>query len=104
MPLIAMGREAHHPSLDERLAKPPPAPGNPTPLEAMAHQSGTPGGKKLHAPRKQVPEPVFGIIRSVPGFRQFPPRGIDRVRGKAVQRYEIATRVPRFSMPARAAR
>jgi hypothetical protein len=82
VPLIAMGREAHHPSLDERFAKAPPAPKNPTPLQAMAHQLQTPGGKKLYALRKQVPEPVFGIIKSVLGFRQFLLRGIDRVRGE----------------------
>jgi hypothetical protein len=82
VPLIAMGREAHHPSLDERFAKAPPAPENPTPLEAMAHQLQTPDGKKLYALRKQVPEPVFGIIKSVLGFRQFLLRWIDRVRGE----------------------
>ena len=82
VPLIAMGREAHHPSLDQRFAKAPPAPENPTPLEAMAHQLQTPDGKKLYALRKQVPEPVFGIIKSVLGFRQFLLRGIDRVRGE----------------------
>jgi transposase len=82
VPLIAMGREAHHPSLDERFAEAPPAPENPTPLEAMAYQLQTPGGKKLYALRKQVPEPVFGIIKSVLGFRQFLLRGIDRVRGE----------------------
>lgn len=81
-PLIAMGREAHHPSLDERFAKAPPAPETPTPLEAMTYQLQTPGGKKLYALRKQVPEPVFGIIKSVLGFRQFLLRGIDRVRGE----------------------
>ena len=30
------GREAHHPSLGERFAEAPPAPENPTPVEAMA--------------------------------------------------------------------
>jgi hypothetical protein len=29
-----------------------------------------------------VPEPVFGIIKSVLGFRQFLLRGLDRVRGE----------------------
>ena len=82
VPLIAVGRDAHHPSLDERFAKAPPAPENPTPLEAMTYQLQTPGGKKLYALRKQVPEPVFGIIKSVLGFRQFLLRGIDRVRGE----------------------
>ena len=81
-PLIAMGRDAHHPSLDERFAAPPPPPLNPTPLAAMEHRLKTPDGKKLYALRKQMPEPVFGIIKSVLGFRQFLLRGLDRVRGK----------------------
>jgi hypothetical protein len=37
----------------------------------MAHRLKTPDGKKLYALRKQTPEPVFGIIKSVLGFRQF---------------------------------
>src|SRR5665254_3677 len=35
-PLIAMGRQPHHPPLAERFADTPPAPENPTPVEAMA--------------------------------------------------------------------
>ena len=67
-PVIAMGREAHHPSLDERFAGPPPSPPkDPTPLAAMDHHLKTPEGKKLYALRKQTPEPVFGIIKSVLG-------------------------------------
>ena len=81
-PVIAMGREAHHPSLDERFAGPPPPPRDPTPLEAMDHRLKTPGGKKRYALRKQTPEPVFGIIKSVLGFRQFLLRGLDNVRGE----------------------
>jgi transposase len=81
-PLIAMGRETHHPSLAERFAEAPPPPEDPTPLEAMAHRLQTPDGKRLYALRKQIPEPVFGIIKSVLGFRQFLLRGIDRVRGE----------------------
>ena len=81
-PLIAIGREGHHPSLKERFAEPPPPPENPTAVEAMAHRLKTPEGKKLYALRKQVPEPVFGIIKSVLGFRQFLLRGLDQVRGE----------------------
>ena len=81
-PVIAMGREAHHPSLDERFAEPPPPPQNPTPLEAMVHRLKTPEGKKRYALRKQTSEPVFGIIKSVLGFRQFLLRGLDQVRGE----------------------
>jgi hypothetical protein len=81
-PLIAMGRQPHHPSLDERFADAPTPPKNPTPVEAMAHRLKTPKGKKLYGLRKQMPEPVFGIIKSVLGFRQFLLRGIDQVRGE----------------------
>ena len=81
-PVIAMGREAHHPSLDERFAEPPPAPENPTALEAMAYRLKTLEGRKLYAVRKQTPEPVFGIIKSVLGFRQFLLRGLEKVRGE----------------------
>ncbi len=81
-PLIATGREPHHPSLNERFADAPPAPEAPTPVEAMAHRLKTPEGKALYALRKQVPEPVFGIIKSVLGFRQFLLRGLNQVRGE----------------------
>jgi len=42
----------------------------------------TPEGRKLYALRKQTPEPVFGIIKSVMGFRQFHLRGLDKVKGE----------------------
>ena len=81
-PLLATGRQPHHPSLAERLAAPPPAPENPTPVEAMAHRLATPEGKTLYGLRKQTPEPVFGIIKSVMGFRQFLLRGLAKVRAE----------------------
>jgi len=81
-PLIAMGREPHHPSLAERFADAPPPPDAPTPLNTMAHRLKTPEGKKLYGLRKHTPEPVFGIIKSALGFRQFLLRGLDHVRGE----------------------
>jgi transposase len=81
-PLIAMGREPHHPSWRARFADPPPAPDNPTPLAAMRHRLATPDGQRLYALRKQTPEPVFGIIKSVIGFRQFSLRGLAKVTGE----------------------
>jgi hypothetical protein len=81
-PLIAPGRQTHHPSLGDRFAGAPPAPDNPTPVEAMVHRLKTPEGKTLDALRKHTPEPVFGIIKSVLGFRQFLLRGLDNVRGE----------------------
>jgi hypothetical protein len=81
-PLIALGRDAHHQSLRERFADAPPPPENPTPVEAMAHRLQTPEGKKLYAKRKHTPEPVFGIIKSVLGFRQFLLRGLEKVKAE----------------------
>ena len=81
-PLLALGRTPHHPSLAERFAAAPPVPQDPTPLEAMAHRLATPEGKKLYGLRKHTPEPVFGIIKSVLGFRQFLLRGLAKVRGE----------------------
>ena len=81
-PLIAVGREPHHPSWRERFAAPPPEPEHPTAVERMAWRLRTPQGKKLYGLRKQTPEPVFGIIKSVMGFRQFLLRGLDKVRGE----------------------
>ena len=80
-PVIAMGRQPHHPPLAERFEKAAAA-DNPTPVEAMAHRLKTPAGRALYALRKQTPEPVFGIIKSVLGFRQFLLRGLDNARGE----------------------
>jgi Transposase DDE domain len=81
-PLIAMGRQPHHPPLSERFVQAPKAPQSPTPVQAMAHRLSTAQGRKLYALRKQIPEPVFGIVKSVMGFRQFMLRGLDQVRGE----------------------
>jgi hypothetical protein len=42
----------------------------------MAHRLATPEGKRLYALRKQTPEPVFGIIKSV---RTHPAKGAFRL-------------------------
>ena len=81
-PLIAMGRQPHHPPVSQRFCDDPLAPANPTPVEAMAHRLKTREGRDLYALRKQTPEPVFGIIKSVMGFRQFLLRRMDKVRGE----------------------
>ena len=81
-PLIALGRERHHRSWRERFAQAPPAPEQPTPLQAMVHRLATPEGRQAYALRKHTPEPVFGIIKSVIGFRQFSLRGLDKVKGE----------------------
>ncbi len=81
-PMIAMGRQPHHLPLAERFEATPEAPQHPTPVEAMAHRLKTPAGRALYALRKQMPEPVFGIIKSALGFRQFSLRGLAGARGE----------------------
>ena len=81
-PLIAPGRERHHRSWKDRFAEAPPEPVKPTALQAMLHRLATPEGRKAYALRKQTPEPVFGIIKSVMGFRQFSLRGLEKVKGE----------------------
>jgi len=48
----------------------------------MAHRLGTQAGRTLYGRRKQTVEPVFGIIKSVMGFRQFHLRGLEKVKGE----------------------
>jgi transposase len=82
-PLIAMGRSRHHLSWKQRFAATPkPPPNSATSLQKMAHRLKTPRGRKLYALRKQTPEPVFGIIKSVMGYRQCLLRGLESVKGE----------------------
>ena len=81
-PLIPPGRQRHHLCWKERFAQPPPVPQEPTALQAMVHRLATPEGRQIYGLRKQTPEPVFGIIKSVLGFRQFHLRGLDKVKGE----------------------
>ena len=82
-PLIATGRTPHHQSWKQRFAAAPKTPPeSATALQKMAYRLKTPRGRKLYALRKQTPEPVFGIIKSVMGFRQFSMRGLEKVRGE----------------------
>jgi len=51
-------------------------------LLAMQEKLRTDAGRALYAKRKQTVEPVFGIIKSVMGFRQFLLRGLEKVSGE----------------------
>jgi transposase len=79
-PLIAVSREGHHPDWRERFTEPEPPANDATPVERMKHTLKTKAGRALYALRKQTVEPVFGIIKSVMGFRQFLMRGLDNVQ------------------------
>ena len=82
-PLIAVGRCPHHLTWKQRFAAAPKSPpDSATPMQKMAHRLRTPLGRKLYALRKQTPEPVFGIIKSVMGYRQCLLRGLENVKGE----------------------
>jgi transposase len=81
-PLIALGREAHHLSLDERFGPDTPEPDTDDPVAKMAWRLKTKPGRARYAKRKSTVEPVFGIIKHVMGFRQFSLRGLAAVAGE----------------------
>ncbi len=79
---IAVKRESHHPSLMERFQEPPPLSDAANAVDTMKHRLRTKAGTAVYAMRKSTIEPVFGIIKSVMGFRQFLLRGLDAVKGE----------------------
>lgn len=81
-PLIAMARDQHHPHWSERHSEPAPLAKDATATQTMAHTLKTKAGRALYALRKQTIEPIFGIIKSVMGFRQFSLRGLELVSGE----------------------
>jgi len=81
-PYIPEGRQDHNEPLHERFAADPPAPEQPSSVDAMAHRLKTHDGKAIYAQRKSTVETVFGIIKQVQGFRQFLLRGLDAVSGE----------------------
>ena len=81
-PLIAVARDEHHPGWRARHSEAAPPQPNATTAQTMSHRLKTKAGRALYALRKQTVEPVFGIIKSVLGFRQFSLRGLDKVRGE----------------------
>jgi len=91
-PLIAVGRETHYPNWRERFTEPEPLATDATPVERMKHTLKTKAGRALYALRKQTVEPVFGIIKSVLGFRQFLMRGLENVQTE----WTLVSRVRQF--------
>ena len=81
-PLLAAGREAHHPHWEDRFTEPAPLNEPASALERMKHRLKTRRGRKLYGLRKQTVEPVFGIIKSVMRFRQFLLRGLAGAQGE----------------------
>ena len=81
-PLLSVARQDHHPHWRERFTEPPALGEDATAMQAMAHRLATKAGRAAYALRKQTVEPVFGIIKSVMGFRQFSLRGLRKVSGE----------------------
>ena len=81
-PLIAVGRGEHHPGWRDRFTEPEPLADGACAVEAMKHKLKTRAGRAAYALRKQTVEPVFGIIKSVMGFRPFLLRGLENVRNE----------------------
>ena len=78
----ALERKNHHRSvadLEQKEEPPGPAAGASV-SEVMKHRLATLEGKKKYKLRQQTVEPVFGIIKSVLGFRRFLLRGVEKVK------------------------
>ena len=81
-PYIAVDRQSHNQSLWDRFREPPPLPDDADAVTRMEHRLKTVAGKAVYAARKRTIEPVFGIIKSVMGFRSFLLRGFEAVQGE----------------------
>jgi len=83
IPLLACGREAHHPSPEARFTDAGEAPAaTASAVTRMRHRLKTAEGKAIYTKRKSTVEPVFGVIKQVMGFRQFLLRGLEAVTGE----------------------
>jgi transposase len=71
---IAVARTPHHRSIVETFPR-GRIPDHLTVKERMQRKLKTKKGKRIYALRKTLPEPVFGQIKQVMGFRQFSLRG-----------------------------
>jgi hypothetical protein len=79
----AVEKKEHHRTVSdlEKEGRPGEVPRRSQPMgEVMKHRLQTAAGKAKYKLRQQTVEPVFGIIKSVLGFRQFLLRGKEKVR------------------------
>jgi transposase len=76
-----LDKTSHHRTVAdlEKQAEPEPPPTEASVSEVMRHRLKTGSGKALYKLRQQTVEPVFGIIKSALGFRQFLLRGVKKV-------------------------
>ena len=99
-PLLAVGRNGHHPHWTDRFTEPPPLVEPASAVEQMKHRLQTGVGRQLYGLRKQTVEPVFGIIKTAMGFRQFLLRGLAAVQGEWTL-VTMAWNIKRMAMLAR---
>jgi transposase len=76
-PHIAIGRQKHHEAPVPAEAAAPSA--EASVKEKMQAKLRSAPGKALYAARKQIVEPVFGMIKSARGIRRFLLRGLEKV-------------------------
>jgi transposase len=81
-PLIAVKRDQHHPQWRDRFTEPGALAEDASSVDTMKHALKTKDGRAAYALRKHTVEPVFGIIKSVMGFRQFLLRGLENVQNE----------------------
>ena len=82
IPLIAVKRDEYYPEWRDRFTDPEALPEGASSVDVMKHTLKTKTGRVAYKPRKQTVEPVFGIIKSVMGFRQFLLRGLESVQNE----------------------
>jgi len=83
-PLIAHGRQPHHPPLAELIARDEGSEEHllDDSVQRMRNELQSDTGRAIYAKRKTTVEPVFGIIKHVMGFRQFSMRGLEKAKGE----------------------
>ncbi len=79
LPFISAHRDGHNQGLKERFAEPEALPEGADAVTQMKHRLKTQAGRAIYAKRKCTVEPVFGIMKSVMGFRQFLLCGVESV-------------------------
>jgi len=77
----AVAKQSHHKTIDELFSHyEPPVPEESAAFaEKMRYRLKTKKGKEIYKLRKQTVEPVFGIIKSAIGFREFRLRTLEKV-------------------------
>src|SRR6185369_11406953 len=76
-----LDKTSHHRTVTdlEKKAEPEMPAAGASASEVMRQRLKTASGKALYKLRQQTVEPVFGIIKSALGFRQFLLRGVNKV-------------------------